>query len=236
MSHPGAPCWGLFDEPMTPWEGFVLNHLCCLDYAQTHPGVPYIRGFAIETLTPLPVGAATGPAAGLWGAALTALMRQYDHLGGLFTICEGMPTPANRVTVEPALPDGWGLPRAHLHYDWHPNDVRLMDAAAAQSLAVLRAAGAREVWRQAPAQVHMMGTARMGADPRDSVTTADGQTHDVPNLYLAGGALFPTGSSVNPTLTILALAWRTAEHVARGFGRGLQSATEPGTTRRSADH
>jgi choline dehydrogenase-like flavoprotein len=224
MSHPGAQCWGLFDEPMNPWEGFSLNHLCCLDYAQTHPGVPYVRGFAMETLTALPVGMATGPAAGLWGAELKALMRRYRHLAGLFTICEGVPTPTNRVTVEADLPDEWGMPRGHIHYDWHLNDVRLMDAAAAKSLDVLRAAGAREAFRQAPGQVHMMGTARMGSDPRDSVATADGQTHDVGNLYLAGGALFPTGSSVNPTLTILALAWRTAEHVARRFGRTLQSA------------
>jgi choline dehydrogenase-like flavoprotein len=224
MAHPGAQCWGLFDEPINPWEGFVLNHLCCLDFAQTQPGAPYIRGFAMETLTALPVGVATGAAAGLWGAELKALMRQYRHLAGLFTIGEGVPTPFNRVTVEPGRPDEWGLPGGHLHYDWHPNDVRLVDAAAAQSLEVLRAAGAREAFRQPPSQVHMMGTARMGDDPRCSVTNAWGETHDVANLYVAGGALFPTGSSVNPTLTILALAWRTAEAIARRQGKALQSA------------
>ncbi len=227
MSHPGAQCWGIFEEAVNPHEGFVLNHLCCLDFAQTRPGEPFIRGFAMETLTALPVGLATGAAAHLWGAPLKALMRQYRHIAGLFTICEGVPMPTNRVTIDPDDIDTWGLPRAHIHYDWHSNDVRLMDRAAEQSLAVLQAAGAREVFRQAPAQVHLMGTTRMGSDPRASVCDTWGRTHDVEDLYLAGGALFPTGSSVNPTLTILALAWRTAEAIARRFGRALRTGPAP---------
>jgi choline dehydrogenase-like flavoprotein len=234
MSHPGAYCWGLFDEPMNPWEGFVLNHLCCLDYAQTQPDAPYVRGYAMETMTTLPVGAATGAAAHLWGAELKAFMRRYRNLAGLFTICEGVPTPTNRVTVDPAAPDAWGMPGAHLHYDWHPNDVRVVDVAAAKSIAVLRAAGAREAFRQPPTQVHMMGTARMGDDPLASVADSWGETHDVAGLYVAGGALFPTGSSVNPTLTILALAWRTAEAIARRAGKTVQFSAEP-TGRTAAD-
>ncbi|HEX6513130.1 MAG TPA: GMC family oxidoreductase, partial [Chloroflexota bacterium] len=79
---------------------------------------------------------------------------------------------------------------------------------------VLRAAGAERVLRQPATQAHMMGTARMGHDPASSVADSWGRTHDVPNLYIGGGSLFPTGSSVNPTLTILALAWRTAQAIA----------------------
>ena len=70
----------------------------------------------------------------------------------------------------------------------------------------------------------MMGTARMGADPAASVVDSTGRTHEVDNLYLAGGALFPTGAAVNPTLTILALAWRTAETVAARLGASTESA------------
>lgn len=222
MSHPGAQGWGVFPEPMNPWEGFVLNHLCSLDCAQTMADQPFIRGCAFETLTSLPVGMATGAAATFWGGPLVELMRDYSRLAGLFTICEGVPTPTNRVTVNPNAPDRWGQPRAHIHYDWHSNDVRLMDWAATKSLEILRAAGATRTFRQPPAQVHMMGTARIGADAATSVANSYGQTHDVPNLYVAGGALFPTGSSVNPTLTILALAWRTAEQLAARFGRAFR--------------
>ncbi|HEX6511782.1 MAG TPA: GMC family oxidoreductase N-terminal domain-containing protein, partial [Chloroflexota bacterium] len=76
MSHPGVYCWGVFGQDMKPWEGFVLNHLCCLDLAQTRPGQPYIRGFAMETLTGLPVGISTGLPAELWGVEHKALMRR----------------------------------------------------------------------------------------------------------------------------------------------------------------
>jgi len=226
MSHPSAHAVGLFPERMNPWEGFALNHLCCLEFAQTQRGKPYIRGFAMETNTTLPAGTANGGLGSLWGAELKRVMRHYAHMAGLFTICEGLPTPTNRVTIDPGDLDPFGLPRAHVHYEWHPNDVRLMDAAQDMSVEVLRAAGATEVFRQAPVQVHPLGTARMGSDPAGSVTDAFGACHDVPNLYLAGGALFPTGSSVNPTLTILALAWRTAERVAARFGRRILSPEE----------
>lgn len=223
MCHPGTYNMGVFPQEMRPWEGFVLNHLCCLDHAQTRPAQPFIRGYVMETQVGLPVGIATGMLHDYWGAEHKALMRDYPHMAGLFTICEGVPMPTNRVTVLPDLRDAWGQPRAHLHYDWHSNDVRLLDAACAQSVAVLEAAGARRVIRQPYVQVHSMGTARMGDEPSASVTNADGQTHDVANLYIAGGALFPTGSSVNPTLTILALAWRTAECIAARFGAALQT-------------
>lgn len=215
MSHPGAYCWGVFEQDMNPWEGFVLNHLCCLDFAQTRPGQSYIRGFAMESMTGLPVGIATGFPPRLWGAEHKALMRRYRNLAGFFTICEGLPAAANRVTVEPERLDRWGMPQAHLHYDWHANDRKVLESAFAMSAKVLEAAGAREVLCQPAAQVHMMGSARMGEDAAISVTNKWGRTHDVPNLYIGGGSLFPTGSSVNPTLTILALAWRTAEAIVR---------------------
>jgi choline dehydrogenase-like flavoprotein len=66
---------------------------------------------------------------------------------------------------------------------------------------------------------HHMGTTRMGDDPKSSVTDAHGRVHDVGNLWVAGSSLFPTGSWANPTLTIVALALRTAERI----GRELQA-------------
>jgi choline dehydrogenase-like flavoprotein len=67
---------------------------------------------------------------------------------------------------------------------------------------------------------HHMGTVRMGTDPVTSVTDADGRSHDVPNLYLAGSGGFVTSAGVNPTGTIWALAYRTAAAIAREHGVG----------------
>jgi choline dehydrogenase-like flavoprotein len=90
--------------------------------------------------------------------------------------------------------------------------------------AVVREAGARATYTQRsaiPAGIfagHHMGTARMGADPRTSVADADGRAHDAPNLFLPGSGLFVTSAGVNPTGTIWALAYRTAEAIARDHG------------------
>jgi choline dehydrogenase-like flavoprotein len=218
MAHPGAHCRGVFDHDMNPFEGFVLNHVCCLDYAYTRPGSGFIRGFVMESFTVLPVALATSLPGDFWGSRLKNFMRGYRRTAGLFTIGEGLPVAENRVTVEPDRRDRWGMPQGHLHYDWHENDRRLLAAARAKSTEVLRAAGATDVVPLSYAQVHMMGTARMGRDPASSVVDTYGRTHEVENLYVAGGPLFPTGAAVNPTLTILALAWRTAEAVARQLG------------------
>jgi choline dehydrogenase-like flavoprotein len=66
---------------------------------------------------------------------------------------------------------------------------------------------------------HHMGTTRMGDDPKSSVTDGQGRVHNVGNLWVAGSSLFPTGSWANPTLTIVALALRTAERIDRELGR-----------------
>jgi len=184
----------------------------------------------MESFTVLPVAFATSLPGEFWGSRLKNFMRRCRRTAGLFTIGEGLPVAENRVTVEPDCRDRWGMPQGHLHYDWHENDLRLLAAARAKSIEVLQAAGATDVAPQSYAQVHMMGTARMGRDPASSVVDTSGRTHEVENLYIAGGAVFPTGGAVNPTLTILALAWRTAEAVVRHL-RPPSAATETENTR-----
>jgi choline dehydrogenase-like flavoprotein len=78
---------------------------------------------------------------------------------------------------------------------------------------IMQATGAREVWRGEPWHFHILGGTRMGADPATSVTDAYGRCHDLRNLIIAGGSLFPTVGAINPTLTLYALADRTAEHL-----------------------
>ena len=70
-----------------------------------------------------------------------------------------------------------------------------------------------EVWAGPPATQHIMGGMIMGSDPATSVCTSHGQTHDVPNLFVAGSSLFTTSGAVNPTFTIHALTMRSAEWI-----------------------
>jgi choline dehydrogenase-like flavoprotein len=87
---------------------------------------------------------------------------------------------------------------------------------------VMEAAGAIEtrVLRDRPLGTHLMGTCRMGTDPKKSVCTPFGQTHDIRNLFIADGSLFPTATPSNPTLTIQAMATRIAFHIDERFTRG----------------
>jgi choline dehydrogenase-like flavoprotein len=72
-----------------------------------------------------------------------------------------------------------------------------------------------------PPATHNTGTARMSADPRDGVTNAWGQTHEIRNLFVSDGSLLSTPGSANPTLTIVALVLRQAEYIAQQMKAGV---------------
>jgi choline dehydrogenase-like flavoprotein len=96
------------------------------------------------------------------------------------------------------------------------NSIRMMDHAVAKASKVLRAAGAKDIYSQAPISYggwHLMGTARMGTDPTRSVVNEWGRSHDVKNLFVVDGSIFVTSAGVNPTRTIQALALFIADQM-----------------------
>ena len=112
--------------------------------------------------------------------------------------------------------DQYGLPTPNVHFDDHPNDIAMREHAFRQGQAVYDAAGARENYFVPPyPSTHNLGTCRMSADQKDGVCNAWGQAHDVSNLFISDGSQFTTGAAENPTLTIVALAIRQADHIAR---------------------
>ena len=84
----------------------------------------------------------------------------------------------------------------------------------------LRAADARDLWTQDDDTCHLNGTARMGSDPANSVVDADCRSWDIPNLWICDGSVFPTVGGANPSLTIQAIACRTADRIAAMARRG----------------
>ncbi len=152
---------------------------------------------------------------GFDGAAFKRLMRQSpgrDRSVVLVMQAEDAPQPTNRVDLDPAVRDLDGLPVARVTYANHAFELGARQFYAPRLLDILGASGAR--WAAIapqdaiPQSAHVMGTLRFGADAATSVCDADGRFHDVGNLYAADGALFPTSSGFNPTLTIMALATR----------------------------
>jgi choline dehydrogenase-like flavoprotein len=94
--------------------------------------------------------------------------------------------------------------------------VAMRKHAQNQAAKMYEAIGAKSIVRsRATPATHNMGSARMSADPQHGVTNAHGQTHDIPNLFISDGSQFSTPGSANPTLTIVALALRQAEYIAK---------------------
>jgi len=110
---------------------------------------------------------------------------------------------------------------ANVHFDDHPNDIAMRNHAYERGAAVYDAVGATRTFPTPPyPSTHNLGTNRMSENPRDGVVNKWGQTHDIANLFVSDGSQFTTGAAENPTLTIVALAMRQADHIAGELSRG----------------
>jgi choline dehydrogenase-like flavoprotein len=131
---------------------------------------------------------------------------------------------ANSVSLDPSLKDAWGLPGLRVTYKDHPDDLKCARFLSERAVEIAHAAGARKVWAVPIASqtqsVHLLGTCRMGADPRSSVVDKYHRTHDVRNLFICDGSSLVTSSRGQPTATISALAFRAGEHIAQFAKRG----------------
>jgi choline dehydrogenase-like flavoprotein len=109
---------------------------------------------------------------------------------------------------------------ANVHYDDHPNDIAMRNHAYHQGSALYEAVGATQTFPTPPyPSTHNLGTNRMSEKPRDGVVNKFGQTHDVKNLFVSDGSQFTTSAACNPTLTIVSLAIRQADHIAGAMQR-----------------
>lgn len=152
---------------------------------------------------------------GAWGTRVSSILDRYKNLAAMLIHGEDFPSASNRITLHPDKKDQFGIPVPVVHYSHHPNSLRLRDYALTKARAIYESLGASDVFDMIdvfPA-THNMGTARMGTNPRTSVCNPWGQSHDIDNLYICDGSLFPTAGCENPTLTIVALALRQAEYI-----------------------
>jgi choline dehydrogenase-like flavoprotein len=133
-----------------------------------------------------------------------------------------------KVDLDESRRDAHGLPLARVHLHYEDSDIAMAEDCLETSEAVIRAAGGRIIstWPRPSASNlvidynHWVGTCRMGKDPKTSVVNTDGQSHDVPNLFVADASVFPAYPEKNPTLTNIALSWRTADRLAAKFKKG----------------
>jgi choline dehydrogenase-like flavoprotein len=154
--------------------------------------------------------------AGLSGAKLLDAVRWHaSREMTLVALTEQLPDPDNRVTPDFDRPDAIGVPKPRVFFRLDRYTTAALAAARKMHEQLFLALGASEIGHlpYAEGAGHIMGTTRMGADGKTSVANPSGRSHDHPNLWFAGSSLFPTSATANPTLTIAALALRTAEAI-----------------------
>jgi choline dehydrogenase-like flavoprotein len=177
-------------------------------------GKGFFGGYCYMSQGPLPQQWANTQlsAHGLWGENLMRAMQDYNHVIGLKIVGEMLPQERNRVTLADDV-DQYGLRIPRVSYSWCDNDRRLIGHSLEFMTRALQAIHAKDIWSQDDDTCHLNGTARMGFDPRSSVVDADCRSWDIRNLWICDGSVFPTVGGVNPSLTIQAIACRTADRI-----------------------
>ena len=221
MMHPFGTVVGLFNEDLGSTHGLWGQHIHCLEFYETNRS----RGFARGAKWGLqPTG---GPLAmtrnypwgdhPIWGPDFhKELRKRLSHSAMWGIICEDLPEEENRVVLDPVLQDSDGIPSPKIIYRMSENSRRLLQFHLARARESLETAGAYQTVAAPLIREtgwHLLGTAKMGYNPETSVVNAWGRCHEVANLYIFDGSIWPTSSGMNPTATIAALALRCAEHL-----------------------
>jgi choline dehydrogenase-like flavoprotein len=169
----------------------------------------FARGFSIQTIAPMPIGWAEHVLAeGHWGQGLREYMRDYNHWTVLGVLAEFLPQPENRVTLSD-VKDANGMPVAQFNYNLCENDSAIIDYARNILHEIWDGAGAQETLT-IDRYAHLVGGARMGFSPDDSVVDSSHRVWGVDNLFVVDGSVLPTQGAANPALAIMALADRCA--------------------------
>ena len=157
-----------------------------------------------------------------WGAGYTRYLGAFTRAGAIISILEDMPMESNRVDLDPEVKDHHGLPAPRITHRQHPNDIAMNRWYEKRQLEIAEAAGVAEKWviptfavgdsNPMAGSAHVHGTCRMGRDASRSVVNEWCRAHDVPNLFVVDSSVLPTSGGYNPTLTILANAYRAADH------------------------
>jgi choline dehydrogenase-like flavoprotein len=220
MRHLTASVYGRFDREVHMYRGETMAGVVA-DESRLDTDRGFAGGYYMQLISlGVPFLAAFVEPGG-WGPEFTRTMDAYASTAGMWLVGEDMPQSTNRITLDPEMTDAHGLPVPHVHFDDHANDLAMREHAYTQGTKLYEAVGATGVHRTPPyPSTHNIGTLRMSKRPEDGVVNEWGQAHDVPNLFVSDGSQFTTGAAANPTLTIVALGIRQAEHIAAEIGRG----------------
>jgi choline dehydrogenase-like flavoprotein len=225
--HEYSAAVGLFDDPIYAWAGGGYVSASSFQFYEHDASRGFVGGGHIAAAgvgIPLPINWRL-PGTPAWGAAAKQVDRDFfNHSMAVAMVVHDMPQHDNRVELDETVTDAWGLPVARISLQPHKNDLDQGRFLIDRNAEILEAAGARKVDKVYMDRVtgncsHQHGTARMGHDPATSVLDKNCRAHEVENLFAVDGSPFPTATGANPTLTIMANAWRVADHIIAERGR-----------------
>jgi len=230
MIHPLAYVEGVYPDDI---ESSTGPQGCCIlsqEFYETDLSRGYFRGFTMQVLrSPGPLETMkrnlTRKKASFGSSFHDDFIRTFNRTIGISMISEDLPEFQNSVSLSPTN-DSFGSRIPSVHYSVGENTKKILSHSVTVGSQILSKIGAADIIKFAPVSNsgwHLLGTARMGLSANDSVTNAQGQTHDVPNLFIADGSLFVTSGSVNPASTIQALAIYIADQIIAKFSKLSES-------------
>jgi choline dehydrogenase-like flavoprotein len=219
--HEYSASVGTFDDPIYAWAGGGYVSASSFQFYNHDSSRGFVSGGHIAAAgvgIPLPINWHL-PGRPTWGAEAKKIDQElFSHSMAVAMVLHDMPQHENRVDLDPEVVDAWGLPVARITLTPHENDLTQGRFLVDRCGEILEAAGAKTADRVYPTRItgncsHQHGTTRMGDDPDSSVLDRNCRAHQVDNLFVVDGGPMPTATGANPTLTMMANAWRVADHI-----------------------
>jgi len=229
MLNGGGISFGVFEHHVNDYKGFAVSRILHDFYENDPQKLGFYGGGGIDARYDLtPIGFAMGalpPGSPRWGKGYKDLLAyNFQRTFEVFSHTTSLPVENNSFSLDPDVKDAWGLPALRMTYKDHSDDLKFMRWLNDKGLQLLDAAGAQKKWSfpidEQQFAVHLLGTCRMGNDPKSSVINKDHRTHDVKNLFLCDGSSLVTSGRGQPTMTIEALAFRAADRITDLAKRG----------------
>jgi gluconate 2-dehydrogenase alpha chain len=190
-----------------------------------HSEVGFLWGALVSLLAgdtrPIDGAMGTPPDVPTWGKYYKEWIRKYYRRSfGIIAECTPLPYSSNFLDLDPRVKDRWGIPVIRITHDWYENDKRMARFMADKMTTIAKEMGATRTWlanliSDSHINIHEVGGTRMGIDPKTTVVNKYSQAHEVPNFFVLGGSVFPTYCGLEPTETIQALAFMTADYIKR---------------------
>ena len=221
---------GVFEHPLNDYKGVqvsrIIHDFYDADEARGFYGGGGIDARPLWSATPIfHVLQGMPPDVPRWGDDFkNAIAHNFTRQMSIVGSTTSLALDSNNVTLDPESKDAWGRPAIRATYRDHPDDVSMAKFLQDRAMELFDAAGAEKSWRRPITLTnggeHLLGTCRMGDDPATSVVDRSHRSHDVPNLYICDGSSFVTSGRGQPTMTIMALAFRAADLIKAAAASG----------------